>query len=557
MRRFLGLGFGALFLLSGCESHPSSSILPPSDEEGAPQEESDSQIPGQEDPFQDGAGISADNPHFFFLSPLVEGASYSGVAEGGLDVEVAICPRGSWDDDREACLPGEEVAVFDTQGGDPGDRVLETLDSEYRVVWDTQSHPAQAGQIYRIVVSVMGQAMGWVDVLAFEDAKSCENGGRGERGCEALPYDPLRGYAAFPYLGTLKIAFRVEEGGVESEFCDSEGVEDCDVEIFTYDRGGCLRVYENPGESGEMLGSQACLPSGAAELDGEPVQGTYAVILTLEKDEAHQGNGDGFGQVPFFPDLRTDPPGISFNPESEGITVVICQATEGDGAVPEDLHPFLRPFLIFSDGSVSLPDEFTPGAPECEGVGGHLHADGGADTGAGWLGRITRGLSRISKAFLPSPLHAFRLHGGLNTTVYETKTARRGGGGDASSPHGTLGGLPTPGEEETFFVELGAFLDVDPLASGAAVPASVVLGGDVSIVIDVLDVAGGPLPFEVPVTVEVSGANPGTLTAELVALGQYVAAYTPEALGTDQISILAEGRSLPGPYSVVKPLGPW
>jgi len=67
--------------------------------------------------------------------------------------------------------------------------------------------------------------------------------------------------------------------------------------------------------------------------------------------------------------------------------------------------------------------------------------------------------------------------------------------------------------------------------------------------VDALDPRGQPFPFALPVTAEVTGANPGTLTGELVALGQYALEYTPTSPGEDHFAITIEGETLPGSFA--------
>ncbi len=548
MRRFWVTSLGLLALV-GCGDTPESSIIDPVIEEAPPPDEPGTPLPGTPDLFDGNTGASLDNPFFYFLPPLISGSIYSGVAEEGLQPVVSVCPVAEWELEDEACSPGEEIARFSVNSKEAEDRIEETPGLGYRVTWNTSTYPALPGMVYRVSVSVIGKLIGYVDVLAFQGDTSCETDSRGQRECETRPYDPAQGHAAFYHRGSLDIAFRIEEGAIESEYCDPTNLEDCDVEVFNYETGGCLRVYENPGQSGEMLGSQACVPGGAAELDGVPVEGAFAVILTLEKDDTFQGSGDGTGQVPFFPDLRTDPPGISFDQDSEGVGIVICQAAEGPGSVPEDLHPSLRPFAIFADGSISLPDEYAYGAPECEGFSPHAHAsaaDFGQGGNRGFLGRVASGFSKVSKFFLPQPLRAFRLHGGLNTTVYNTKgDTDEGDEGDNAPRRG-------PGdrsEDQLFFVELGAVLAVDPAQSSLLVPAFGSPGAESILLFTALNAQGDPFPFELPVTVDISGANPETLTADYLGLGQYTVGYSPRAPGTDVVTVSVEGLTIEGSNS--------
>jgi hypothetical protein len=348
------------------------------------------------------------------------------------------------------------------------------------------------------------------------------------------------GNVAISDNGNLNIQFRIEDGALEYEYCDPASVEDCDVALFTVEESGCLRVFENPGQAGEALGSQACVPANSAQLNGQPVAGTYAVILTLEKSDVSQGGAVPAGlQVPYFPDLTTDPPGISFTPTSDGVGVVICQVEVGPGAIPEELHSQLRPFIVYSNGTTVLPEDYSFGAPECEDFGSHTAAAGHAGE-EGILGRFASSLSRVTSFFLPQPLVARRLHGGLNTTVYKTTGDAPDGGENAPAFDDGTGEI---------VVEFGAILNVDPSSSTAVVPAGQV-GFETSITIYANNAQSLPYPFEVPVTVDVvSGTDAIVGTVTYNGDGEYTATYTPATVGTDVITITIDGDEMAGsPY---------
>ena len=227
MRRILGVCAG-LFLLTACGEPKDSSIvdLPP---ENDPLTEEPPPSDPQGDLSDGSPGASADNPHFFFLPPIMASPTYSGVAEEGLDPVVSVCPLGAWAEEEEACPTGSVLASFFKGALEEEDRLTEYPGLGYGVVWDTRLHPAEPGTVYRVSVSVVGQLVGYVDVLAFQGDASCEEGQLTRPECLTRPYNPIEGYAAFYHRGSLEIAFRIEEGAIESEYCDATGLEDCDV----------------------------------------------------------------------------------------------------------------------------------------------------------------------------------------------------------------------------------------------------------------------------------------------------------------------------------------
>ncbi|MFO8174029.1 MAG: filamin/ABP280 repeat domain-containing protein [Longimicrobiales bacterium] len=531
MRRAPGPVFWLFgLLLAGCgETHETALVQ-------APLEGGEHQPSPSSDIFDGASGAVGANPHFFFLSPIAETSpEYSGIQDDRLEPVVTVCPFEAWNSATEECALGQETAVFTMDASDPKEQVVLDPGSKFNVVWKTSSHPAQAGETYRVSVAVTGQVLGYADVTAFnQDVYS------GYHNTES-------GVIAISDNGDLNITFRIEEGALEAEYCDPDSVEDCDVALFTYGEGGCLRVFENPDGGGEQLGSQACVPANAATLDGEPVEGTYAVILTLEKQDQSQGGDVPPGQqIPYFPDLFTDPPGITFDPNSTGIQVAFCQVDdEGDpGFVPEELHPFLRPFIVYADGTTVLPEDYSYGVPECEGFTSHDHlasaAAHGPETG-GFLRGLARGVARVGQFLLPQPLVARRLHGGLNTTVYDTR------GDDSDSGEGGENVSVFATDPEPEIAEFGAILDVDPLNSEATVPATGQVGVETTITILALDPQGLPFPFELPVTVHVvSGPDAIEGTVVYDGGGEYTATYTPTTVGTDVITITIDGTEIAG-----------
>jgi len=520
MRRLLSLSLG-LLILAGCGEKQESSpvdIL----------HDGDAQPPASFELFDGTSQAPGANPHFFFFPPIADKTpDYSGTADNTLEPTVTVCPFGSWDAAAESC--GSPLATF-SYDPDPFENVVSRSgDTGYGVVLKTNEYPMQDGEVFRIAVSVLGQALGWADVKVYDNQTY-----------NSFTHTDPDGYIAISDNGNLNIKFRIEDGALEAEYCDPASVEDCDVRIFQYDETGCLQVFENPDQSGALLGSQACVPANSAQLNGEPLNDPFAVILTLEKPEAgvYQGGLVPPGlQVPYFPDLNTDPPGISFDPGSTGVDVVICQVETGPLAIPEDLHPQLRPFIVYADGTTVLPENYSFGAPECEDFQ-PIASAAGLQERDGFLGHLTQGLARVGSYFLPTPLVARRLHGGLNTTVYDTRTSSPGDGELAPAfESGT----------QQYVVEFGAILDVDPLNSVASVPTAGQVGFETTITITAQNAQGLPFPFEVPVTVDVASASDnisGSVTYD--GDGVYTATYTPTTVGTDVITITIDGTEMAG-----------
>ncbi len=532
MRRFLSVLVGAS-LLAGC-SDVTNSLVPE----------------GSGEPDQTSHGVSADifdgtsdapgaNPHFFFLSPLVPNPDYTGTADDSLKPMVTICPEVFWNAGTESC--SNPLATFSMDAVDSGDRINLNPGSGYSVVWKTNSYPAPAGEVFRISVSVFDRVLGWVDVKSYD-----------QQSYNSFQHTDPQGYVAISDNGSANLAFRIEDGALESEFCDTENLEDCDVRVFTYEEEGCLRVFNQPGVSAEILGSQACVPGSAAEIGGQPVDGEFLVIMTLEKEGVFQGGSPNpTWQIPFFPDIRTIPEGIDFDRTGEGVTVTICQAPD---VIEEGLHQFLRPFLIFSDGSTALPEDyyFEIGG-DCEAFLDHHPEVAAADQGRsrGVFSRLAAGISKATSFFLPQPLNARRrLHGGLNTVVWEIAPPD-GGRDNVAGPEG-VPGLALLGPGPTI-LELGALLDVSLSNSWAVVPQGQVIGSTVTIQVHAIDYSGAYFPLELPVIVTAVLRETGeTVFTDTLPFNpdpsipdsSYALTYTPTVVGTYDISIRINGEEL-------------
>jgi len=532
MRRISGL---ALWLLLpafiACSEASETSLV-----QGPDQIDDSSSPPASAEIYDGTSEDEGANPYFYFRAPIAaKTPQFSGIADNTQEPTVTVCPIGEWNFAEERCNEGQETAEYTLYSPDKDPIQVDVRDEKYYTIWRTQDYPTTDGTTYRIAVYISQKLLGFADVFVFDGKLYVGD-----------PADPTTARQVTGNSdGSLNITFRIEEGALEAEYCDITNLEDCDVALFTYETGGCLRVYENPGDTGEQLGSLACVPSHAANLGGEPVMGTYAVILTLEDQGNFQGGILGTDQqIPYFPDLYTDPPGITFDPNSDGVNVTICQIPLDDGTapgyVPEEFHPYLRPFIVYANGTTVLPEDFYYGVAECEGFDPHAHMASLDTEPGGFLALLARGAAKVGRFLLPEPLVARRLHGGLNTTVYDT----RGDKGDTDSGEGAPA-FATALEPE--IAEFGAVLDVNPDNSTAIVPATGVVGDTTAITILALDPRGAPFPFEVPVAVSVlSGSETVIGKVSYEGSGSYTGKYVPAAGGTDIITITVDGYEIPG-----------
>jgi hypothetical protein len=250
------------------------------------------------------------------------------------------------------------------------------------------------------------------------------------------------------------------------------------------------------------------------------------------------------------------------NQESPGAHITVCQEETGPSFVPEDLHDFLVLFLVrtLTDGSTTtelLPT--MPGAADCEGFEGfatHSHVAFQADGQRGILSRLAAGISRVSEFFLPKPLFAKRrLHGGLNTVVWEISGDDGEMGDGGFNAPSNIAGLEAVGPEPEL-LQFGSVLnvDIDATTTEVVVPSPGFVGEPSTIAVKVLDKEGQVFLFPVDVTVDVTGANDTTVVATYDPVDStYYAVYIPKADGNDQISITLEKE----PYLLPATLGPF
>jgi hypothetical protein len=224
MRRYLGAFLGTL-LLFGCSDMTESPVETDTGTLGIPAVSTASEV------FD---GSSDGNPHFFFLSPLVEGPVYSGVADISLKPVVTVCnitgQDPAWNPADGLC--SDILVEFSMDAADPNDQ-LSVGDESYSVVWKTDRYPAPEGETFRIAVSILDRTLGWLDATSYPPSVFASFTGT----------DP-EGNVAISSNGSANIKFRIEDGALEAAYCDATGIQDCDVLILDPDEEGTLRVFE-------------------------------------------------------------------------------------------------------------------------------------------------------------------------------------------------------------------------------------------------------------------------------------------------------------------------
>lgn len=135
------------------------------------------------------------NVHFYFLPPMAAATSYGGVFDPAAEPTVDVCRL-------EGGVCGPTVASFSTTEGSGSELIRVDLEDEHYIVnWHTRGSGVQAGETYRVSVTVEGTELGFADVKVVGSGRD------------------LRGVDATAYVGlvagrTLPIKFRVEEGAV-------------------------------------------------------------------------------------------------------------------------------------------------------------------------------------------------------------------------------------------------------------------------------------------------------------------------------------------------------
>ncbi|MEQ9400720.1 MAG: filamin/ABP280 repeat domain-containing protein [Longimicrobiales bacterium] len=465
------------------------------------------------------------NPHFFFLPPIssVKSASFDGTADGTLRPTVEICPRNAAGD---GCAGAPALARFTRDTGPNRDRVKVDGNDEYFVHWRMNDHRPETGAVYRIRVTLHDREIGHVDVVTLR-----------QRDIKAYVPSPAGDVVPISDNGAFRIAFRLEEGAVESLFCDFDGdgdVEDCDIGVETAGDGQPTVVTVRTNDGSGTVAVITAPDAVFIDENGAPV-GQVVVAAEVElRPPSDDLILDDDQELPYFVEVNTFPGNVFIDPAGPGVEVVLCQDTDELVArgIGDELHSQLVLYKVGDDG-VTRRLESTFGAPECEGHGGSPPAP------VGLLGALQQGARSLLGALAPQPLRARRLHGGLNTTVTRDVSLDREAfstfgatlGPDAGESVAVLPALGVPGEPVEILVEVRNVLG-EPF----------LFGGD-EIVADIL-----PAPLEAPGPGPARSPNAGT-PVQVVdeGNGHYTLTYTPGAAGVDRIRIVlirADGLGL-------------
>ncbi len=486
-------------------------------------------VPGPTYEIFDGSGLGSVgfedvNPHFFFLPPLVDNPSTTGVFDPAVAVGVQIfeCELGDGVlvGNRRICygdLPRPVVAEFDMTGGTGGERV-DMTGEHYQVNWHTDESPVSTDvtKFYRIVVSYEKGGdlypLGHVDVQFGRTGKDVKNINRS--GDDFIGLKDGR---------TLPLKFRIEEFAAtfaEQSSCLSDPeLVDCDVE--TVEPGGSVEqqvaVWAEDNGRMEPAGVVTFTP-GSVPPDG------ITVVLKYWRPETWD-----FYPSPEIPDAYEIPPFLTVELFNEDGTEYTGPDLGGDGARLAWCHDIDDESVDISNYAIYMVDEEGGGGRETQvletGPGEdcelleHAYAPQ-PDQDGSFLSRLKDGLSRVASSLTPQPLKA--MHGGLNTEG----PIRR-------------------------FSDFGA---VDLAADASVGPGAV--GEPTTVTVRLLQGDGGPVggdgselyvgPTDEPddnlFVVEVTGGpNVGAeVTAPVFdpADGTYSASYTPTLMGEDPDEIL-------------------
>jgi hypothetical protein len=108
-----------------------------------------------------------------------------------------------------------------------------------------------------------------------------------------------------------------------------------------------------------------------------------------------------------------------------------------------------------------------------------------------------------------------------------------------NAPAADVTGLALATNEDVELLEFGVVPGIDPFATANTVdyPASIEVYQNSTITVQILDAVGNPFFQPVPVSVEITGANPQTLTATPLGANTYQFSYEPQSPGDDDINV--------------------
>lgn len=499
LRRRLPLAVVAVLALASCTDSPTRS--------DALREIPDDLLSGPSLSILDGANGQDGNPHFFWLKPLGDSKRFDGVADGSLFPTVEVCLRNTAGD---GCASGAPLASFERDEGPDRDRIQVDDKDQYFVQWRMNDHPPTRDAVYRIRVVYQEQEFGHVDVVAL-------------RANEMRAYSAPAGdeILAISDRGTVKIAFRIEEGALQDQFCDFDGdgdVEDCDAQVEIAGDGVPTQVQVTGSSTGggTEVAAVVTAPDGVF-LDGPGGEPIENVVLTAEVELLPPSEDvftDNTQELPYFVEINTFPENVYVDPSGPGIAVVVCQdeaVLTSRGITTLGLMNQLVLYKV-SDPQPGFPDGVTQrlattvGAPEC---GAPVPAPGGG----GLASLLRRGARMLGAMVGPEPLRATFLHGGLNTVSSTTSLGTFSTFGAALGPNADSSQAVVP--------------DGEP-----GVPTQIVIQLENALGQN-LALAGDTLKPEV-----YSGPNTGaSFTVTDQGGGLYTAEYTPQTAGVDSIRI--------------------
>lgn len=446
-------------------------------------------------------GSRGGNAFFHWLPPLgAERRGFSGTADGGLNPAVEVCLRNAAGD---GCAAGPALASFTRSSEDEKRRLRVDGKAEYFALWNLEQIKPSRGSVYRIRVLLQGEEVGHADVVPMLQ-RDIAKGAAGQGGDVVGISD----------RGTFRIAFRLEDGVLQEQFCDYDGdgdVQDCDagVQVAGDGQSTTLTVSGTTSE-GDVVAAVITAPDGVfTDSQGNPIP---EVVITAEVEVTPPSFDvltDDDQEIPFFIEVNTVPEDVFIQPP--GVSVVVCQNLDVLAArgIDHALHPQLLLYKV-SDGGVTKRLPFTYGAPECEGAHDHDHAASGV------LGKVRAGASRLLELVGPRPLVARRLHGGLNTVI--TRDA------DADAAFSTFGAALGPLADSSF----------------AVVDNAVLVGDAVDLTVQLRNALGESfLMAGDSVFVTVRGANPtSTFLATDAGSGLHWASYTANVPGVDSVDVV-------------------
>jgi hypothetical protein len=247
-------------------------------------------------------GSTGNNPHFYFLEPLVKNSSGgTGVFNPNLSPTVVVCEY-----DAGAC--GAQIAEWTRVSG-PGtervQRVRENGRDFYMQVWKASQFPARVGQTYRVTVLLGETALGSLDIRFYETpaqqaAALAEN-------VIPFPWDPNFG---------VPIRFSVEQGALAYAL----GVE-CAVD--------CVEAAVMPGVHTVITtpSKTAGVEFGTLALkDGEPINVSASKVVLQAGEKCLPTDLQQFGNICFRVNVDRD---IRLDPNT--VVVGVCLNTASAG----------------------------------------------------------------------------------------------------------------------------------------------------------------------------------------------------------------------------------